>query len=110
MTDNCMEADKLRKMIKKMEPGESVVYFTGNLACARGRASVDETAEVALIAGTAKYEDVVIDQKSGETTPGEGLGVLTQRRVKEPVFEYIFTKAKEKPARKTVDGWRPTLA
>jgi len=62
----------------KTKPGESFIYFTGDLTTSRRRRSIGE---LALLAWRMATE-----------TPVQGF--LTQRKV-DVGCEYIFTKAKE---------------
>ncbi len=71
--------------------GESFVYYTGYLG-ADGEAAL---ATIALTWGTNKGKPIkFVDTSSnkGKIPLGVGMGYLTQRRIKEETYEYIYTR------------------
>jgi len=91
-----MAPNDLTDAVTALEGGASLKYYTGDLAADRyvskegGGEAVDQQVKahkraLAALANTA--------HRLAET---EGLGFLTQRRVRFAIFDYIFTKSKQR--------------
>ena len=90
-----------KQAFDEMEPGETLVYFTGHAATGRDiprEKQPNGIVEMAWLYGTAKNKHLFVAQDSwrpAKHPKGLGLGFLTQKRVKPGICEYRITKAQE---------------
>ena len=87
-----MTPNELTDAITTLKGGESLVYYTGDLAANRYISKEDICEEGNQHVAVKKRAIASLGNTTYRLAEVEALGFLTQRRVEYAVFNYIFTK------------------